>query len=259
MPLPRLHLFEFNDSTWAPLAMRESLVEALSRTLRMAGVLRGLAGPFADFAEKTGAQEVLDLCAGAGGPAAILVSELRRAGRTPPRFLLTDLLPHPEVWEELRRAEPDAIGFVPTPVDATDIHRELGAGRARTIINALHHLPPALAGSVLRGACEQGPGVFVAEVFGRNPLRFPSIALPGIPALAMIPLLSPRRRVAKALLLPLTFAAAAWDVFVSTLRQYTESELRGMVAPLGEAFRWTYGTFDFPLGGRGFWFSGVRV
>lgn len=259
MPLPRAQLFEFNDSRWAPVAIRESLVEALSRTLVWARVLRGLAGPFASFLDETGAREVLDLCAGAGGPAAILVRELRRAGRAPPRFLLTDLLPHLELWDALRRADPDAIEFVPASVDATAIPRDLGAGRARTIINALHHLPPALAGAVLRGACEEGPGVFVAEVFGRNPLRFPSIAVPGAAALAVTPFLSPRHRLAKSLLLPITFVAAAWDVFASTLRVYTERELREMVAPVGNAFRWSYGTYAFPFGGRGFWFSGVRA
>lgn len=259
MPLPRVHLFEFNDSPWVPAAVRESLVEALSRTLVWARVLRGLAAPFATFIEQTGAREVLDLCAGAGGPAAILARELRRAGRRPPRFLLTDLLPHPEVWDALRIADPDAIDFVTTSLDATGTPHDLGAGRVRTIINALHHLPPAAAGSMLRCACEESPGVFVAEVFGRAPSRFPTIAVPGIAALAVTPFVSTRHRMVRALLLPVTFAAAAWDVFVSTLRMYTEAELREMVAPVGKAFRWSYGTYSFPLGGRGYWFSGVRA
>lgn len=258
MPIPRRQLFEFNDSAWAPAALRELLIEALSRTLAWGRVLRTLAPPFASFVEQTGVREVLDLCAGAGGPAAILARELREAGRTPPRFLLTDSFPHPEAWEALHRADPDAIGYVSDPLDATVIPRELGAGRARTMINALHHLSPARAASILRGACEDGPGVFVAEVFERNPVRFPTIAVPGVVALTVTPFVSPRRRLAKALLLPVALVAAAWDVFVSTLRVYTESELREMVAPLGAGFRWSYGTYSFPLGGRGFWFSGVR-
>ena len=32
-----------------------------------------------------------------------------------------------------------------------------------------------------------------------------------------------------------------------------------MVAPLGDAFEWSYGTYPFALGGRGAWFAGVRV
>ena len=129
VPIPRVQLFEFNDSAWAPAALRELLIEALSRTLAWGRILRALATPFASFVEQTGVREVLDLCAGAGGPAAILARELRQAGRTPPRFLLTDLLPHPEAWEALRRADPDGIGYLPDSIDATVVPRQLGAGR----------------------------------------------------------------------------------------------------------------------------------
>jgi hypothetical protein len=258
MALPRLQLFEFNDLPRAPPALRESLVEALSRALSWGRMLRGLERPFSSFLERTGATEVLDLCAGAGGPATILAAELRRSGRRPPRFLLTDLHPHARVWQRLQDQDPEAIGFVTESVDATAIPPELGAGRARMIVNALHHLPPGLAAEVLRGACASGPGVFVAEGFERNPLRFFPIAPMGIVAMLVNPLLSPRRRLAKLLLLPVSLAVAPWDGLVSTMRVYSEKELREMVAPLGEQFEWRYGTFRFPLGGRGYWFAGVR-
>jgi hypothetical protein len=202
---------------------------------------------------------VLDLCAGAGGPASILASEFRRVGRRPPRFLLTDLHPHVAAWTALQSRDPEAIGFIPEPVDATAIPPALGKGRVRLIVNALHHLPPAVAGEVLRGACAEGPGVFVAEGFERNPLRFFPIAPMGLVAMLSNVWLSPRRRLAKLLLLPVSIVVAPWDGIVSTLRVYTEAELRAMVAPLGDAFEWTYGTFPFPLGGRGYWFMGVRV
>ena len=44
---------------------------------------------------------------------------------------------------------------------------------------------------------------------------------------------------------------------MSTLRVYTEADLRSMVAPLGDAFRWEYGTYDFKPFGRGYYFRGV--
>ena len=258
MTLPRLHLFEFNDAAWAPAALREQIVESLSRALSWGGMLRGLASPFAAFLERTGASSVIDLCAGAGGPASILATELRRLGKPPPRFLLTDLYPHVEVWTELRRADPEAIDFVAEPVDATSIPAALCNGQPRSIINALHHLPPALAGQVLREAARDAPGVFVAEGFPRSPLRFLPIAPMGIAAMLANPLLSPRRRAQKLLLLPLSLACAPWDGFVSTLRVYSEAELREMVAPLGDQLVWSHGTFSFPLGGKGTWFAGVR-
>ncbi len=259
--MQRRHLFEFNDSPWAPVSLRETIVEALSRTLAWGRILQGLVQPFADFVARTGATEVLDLCSGAGGPAAILAVELARAGVRPPRFLMTDLQPHPEAWARVRQAHPGVIDFVADPVDATRIPEAVGTGRARVIINALHHFPPGLAGEIVRGACEGSPGVFIAEGFERNPLRFASFALAGLPALYVNPLLAPRHRLEKALLTwltPAAVAASAWDGVVSTLRVYTEDELRAMVAPLGDAFTWRYGTYGFAPMGRPYYFYGVR-
>jgi hypothetical protein len=258
MPLPRLQLFEFNDSDWAPPALREALVESLSRALDWGRMLRGLTVPFGDFLDATEAREVLDLCSGAGGPAVVLARELRRASRKPPRFLLTDLTPHPESWAQLKLADPEVIDFVEGPVDATAIPAGLAGVPARMIVNGLHHLPPQVAGAVLRGACQGGAGIFVAEGFERSPLRFWPIAPMGVVAMIANLFLAPRHRLAKVLLFPFTLLVAPWDGIVSTLRVYTEAELREMVAPLGDAFEWNYGTYSFPLGGRGYWFSGVR-
>ena len=94
MSLPRMQLLEFNDETWVPDAIRESLIESLSRALDWGRMLRGLVAPFAKFLEETQAREVLDLCSGAGGPVVVLATELKRAGKAVPRFLLTDILPH---------------------------------------------------------------------------------------------------------------------------------------------------------------------
>jgi hypothetical protein len=44
---------------------------------------------------------------------------------------------------------------------------------------------------------------------------------------------------------------------VSTLRIYDEADLRALVAPLGDGFHWTYGTYRHGLLGRGYYFFGV--
>ena len=260
--LPRAHLFEFNDSPWAPRVLRDTLIEALSRTLAWGGILRGLVAPFARFLDATGAREVLDLCSGAGGPVAILADELARAGRKPPRFVLTDLQPQVGDWERIRQRHPGLVDYVAEPVDAAHLPTLLGdAQRPRMIINSLHHFRPELARSILCGAGERAPGVFVAEGFERNPLRFAPYAAAGVPALMATPWLSSRERALKAAatyLSPLMLGICAWDGVVSTLRVYTEAELRAMVEPLGAAFRWEYGTYPFAPLGRGSYFFGVR-
>ena len=261
MELPRTQAFEFNDAEWTPPFIREMVVETLSRTLRWGRVLSELVEPFGRFLEQSGAPEVLDLCAGAAGPAAILASELLRAGKQPPRFLLTDLYPRLEAWQRARQQHPDWINFVSESVDATRIPEALGKGRARTIINALHHFPPATAKAMFADAVAGSKGIFVAEAFERNPLRFVVPMAPaGLAALLANPLLARQDRLAKAALTwfsPVALGIGAWDGLVSTLRVYTKEDLFGMVAPLGDSFRWEYGTYSFAPFGRGTYFFGV--
>lgn len=262
MHLPRVQLFEWNDLAETPAALRETVVESLSRTLRWGGVLRDLVGPFRSFLEEAGAQEVLDLCSGAGGPAVVLAREMQRAGAAPPRFVLTDLFPRVDHWEKARAEHPGILDFEPAPVDATAIPAALGEGRARVIINAFHHFPPDLARSLLADAVQAGAGFFLAESFDRNPLRFCSMWPAGLPALLLNPILSHDRRLQKAALTwmtPVVLAASAWDGFVSTLRVYTEAELRAMAEPLGGGYRWRYGVYRFAPLGRGYYFYGVKA
>ena len=259
MPLPRLQLFEWNDLARTPAPLRDGIVETLSRTLRWGRMMAGLVEPVRGFLAAAGTDEVLDLCAGAGGPAGVLAEELGRAGAAP-RFVLTDLFPRTADWAELARAHPGVIDYVPDPVDATAIPPALAAGRARMVVNAFHHFPPALAQAILDDAVAGARGVFIAEAFERNPLAFLSFAPAGALALAANPLLAKKDRLAKALLTwatPITLAAGTFDGLVSTMRIYSEADLRAMVARHGARFRWTYGTYRYPFGGKGYYFWGV--
>lgn len=257
--LPRLQLVEWNDLEATPAALRDVIVESLSRSLRWGRMLRGLVEPFRAFLEAAGTDEVLDLCAGAGGPAAVLATELGKRGAAP-RFLLTDLFPRPEAWVEVQREHPGVIDFVEYPVDATGIPPHLAAGRARVVINAFHHFPPPLASAILGDAVAGSRGIFISEALVRNPLSFLAFGPAGLAALYAEPLLARRDRLKKAFLVwatPIALAAGTWDGLVSTMRIYEEEELRAMVAPLGDSFRWTYGTYTHSLGGRGYYFYGV--
>lgn len=260
MALPRLQLFEFNDLDWVGSDVRDTVVESLSRGLRWGRTLTGLVEPFAEFLQAAGTGRVLDLCAGAGGPAQIVVEEFRRAGREPPELLLTDLYPRERAWQRLLGLEPKIQAHLEA-VDATAIPPELGAGRARAIINAFHHFPPSLAERILADAVRSRAPIWVSEPFDRNPLQFLAFAPFGLAALLANPVLTPEPTLGKAVLswgvLPLTLGISAWDGFVSTLRAYEHPELLEMVRPLGGEYRWEFGTYRYALGGKGYYFWGV--
>ena len=260
MELPRVQAFEFNESPSVPAFVRDTVVESLSRALRWGHILGGLVPPFERFLRESGSTEVLDLCAGAAGPATILASEMQQRNIVPPRFLMTDLFPQIDAWEAARAAHPGVIDFVGDPVDATRIPAPLAEGRARVIINALHHFPPELARGIFEDAVRGSRGIFVAEAFERTPLGFVSMWPAGLLALLVNPLVTKKDRLAKAALTyltPLTAGIALWDGVVSSLRIYSKSDLFEMVAPFGDTFRWEYGLYHFRPFGRGMYFYGV--
>lgn len=260
MKLPRVQAFEFNETPSVPAFVRDTVVESLSRTLKWGHILGGLVQPFQRFLRESGSTEVLDLCAGAAGPAVILASEMQRRGVVPPRFLMTDLFPQIDAWVAARGEHPDVIDFVGEPVDATRIPAALADGRARVIINALHHFPKELARGILGDAVRGSRGIFVSEAFERTPLGFFSMIPAGLPALLANPFLTKKHRLAKAAmtyLTPLTMGISLWDGVVSSLRIYSKEDLFEMVAPFGDAFRWEYGLYHFRPFGRGMYFYGV--
>jgi hypothetical protein len=177
----------------------------------------------------------------------------------PPRFILTDLTPAPAVWQALAAQHPDDIGFEPEPVDATAIPPAIAHGRARIVMNALHHFPPPFAQKLFADAVHSGNGIFIAEPFVRNPLRLLPLMLAALLSFVVTPFVTRSRRLQKALWVLSTLGplAALWDGVVSTLRVYSEAELRALVAPLGDSFTWTYGVYRHGLGGRGYYFWGV--
>lgn len=258
--LPRVHLFEFNDQEWAPVALRDTIVESLTRTLLWGHILDGLLDPLLAFLDEAGTRHVLDLGSGAGGPAHALATAAAKRGSSLD-LLLTDLFPRPATWQKLKVAHPGLVDFVAEPVDATRIPEALSRGRARVIVNTFHHLPEDLARAVIADAKKSRAPFFMAEGFERNPLRFAAFAPAGLPALLVSPLFAHDRRLARAALVwasPLALLASIWDGLVSTMRVYTEEELREMAGD-DPSYRWTYGTYDFAPWGRGYYFCGVPV
>jgi hypothetical protein len=259
MSLPRARLFEFNDSDWAPPSLRDFIHESITRSIAWGRSLSGLVAPFETFVAAARVREVLELGAGVGGPARALTQAIRRAGRVPPRFVLTDLRPAVDAWQTLCAQHPEDLGFEPTPVDATHIPTAIANGRARLLINALHHFPPELAQQLFADAVATGNGIFIAEPFDRNPLRLMPLMAVAVLSFLAAPFFTTRARLQKALwfLSLVGPLASLWDGIVSTLRVYDEAELRAMVAPLGDRFTWTFGHHHYGLGGRGYYFWGV--
>ncbi len=255
----RRHVFEFVDQPWLPEVLREGSLEVLSLALSR-GVYDGVAPAFERFLLRTGAERLLDLGSGGGGPTRALLESYAAAGRTPPRVVLSDLFPNLAAFERAAAEDP-RVEFCAEPVSAAEVPPE-HAALPRLLCTVFHHFPPALAQQVLSDAAARAPGIFIVEPLERNPLRYLPMIVRGLPSFVESPFRSPRQRLAKAFfsfVLPLIPAVLAWDGTVSALRMYSEEELMAMAARTGaEDYDWEYGTAPFAPLGRVTWFAGVR-
>lgn len=254
----RVHAFEFNDLPSCPRVVRESIVETLGQAYRWGRVLDGVGPLFGDFCARVRCTSVLDLCSGSGEPVSSLLEALGRRGLAPPRFHLSDLFPDVAAMRRVAARHPGLVEVVAEPVDACDVPARHDQP-ARTIINALHHLPPPVAAGLIADSVAKRRALFVVEGFPRSLRRMAATIPILLVAGALNPLLAPRDRLLKVLstwATPVVAAAGMWDAVVSALRMYSEAELRELTAGARD-YDWEYRLVPYAPAGRAVVFSGV--
>lgn len=249
--MPRLHLLELHEQAWCPTAIRDGATDCL-RFVATVGHQYKYVVPLLQAALlATGATQIVDLCAGGGGPWLRLGPMLRTKEGEPMPILLTDLYPH-HVGEVGQAAARRQLHFVATPVDATRLPPNLPG--FRTLFTAFHHFPPAQARAILQDAVNAGQGIAIFEQTARTPLALLIMLL--LPWLAWLsaPFIRPWRlsRFFWTFLIPAIPLVLWVDGMVSCLRTYSAAELAEMVntldpAPDGTAYVWQIGTARSPL------------
>ena len=235
--IPRLQLFEIADQTWCPDWLRRAMIGYLRTVNRRMEPYAAATPVLADLLRRTGATEVVDLCSGDGGPWLELSAALRE--QVPDLEVeCTDLFPSPEVQREFDGIE--GLSYRTESTSALQVPTELAG--ARTVFTALHHFEPEDVVTMLRDAQEAGVPFAAFEVTHRSVIGLVSTLLMPVFALALMPLVQPRRFVALwfSYLPPIVPLAIGWDGTVSTLRTYRVEDLERMVEPLqSDDYRWS--------------------
>jgi hypothetical protein len=239
--VPRLHLIEIHEQQWCPAIVRDALRGVLQQAMsRMPGfefILEDLLSAM----DATGTTEVLDLCAGSGGPWVRLYPLLASDPRIE-RVRQTDLYPDLPAMEAVQR---DTNGLtIPhaEPVDAIHVPPELPG--LRTLFSAFHHFEPARARRILASAVADGRGIGIFEVAERSAWVTFFCILTAIPlTLALVPFIRPFRwpYVLFTYVLPIIPLLFAFDGVVSCLRAYTPEELLAMGREVGPDYEWKAG------------------
>ena len=118
------------------------------------------------------------------------------------------------------------------------------------LVNTFHHLRPDAARAVLQDAVDAGQPIVVAELLRRHPLIVAMNLAAGLPLFAIVPFLRPFRFswLLFTYLIPLIPLGFTVDALVSTLRIYSEEELREMIASLDgpDRFDWSFEYVSMP-------------
>ena len=190
----------------------------------------------------SGAQRVLDLCSGAGGPWPSLVRDFEINGTKTPEVLLTDKYPITRTLDDFESPSSPRIHFLNHSVDATQIPEYLHG--FRTLFSAFHHLNPDEARRLLQDSVHKRQGIGIFEAPARHTLTLLSLVLIPLAAWLFVPFRRPFRwsRLLWTYLIPVIPFVLFFDGLISCLRAYSRRELQEMTRGLATCgYRWEIG------------------
>jgi hypothetical protein len=233
--MKRLQLFEIEDQPWLPAAFRDAIRRYLAAAWKMTPLPHLWAKRLMSLLDSTGLDQIVDLGSGSGGPAPLIVGEMRKSG-LPVRAVLTDLFP--DQHGGVRNPEL-GIEYWPEPVNAVQVPESLTG--VRTMFASFHHFPPAAAKGILRNAFIQRRPICIFEMTSRTLISALSCVLVPLAVLVITPRVRPMSlfQLVFTYLIPLLPLMVFWDAFVSQLRTYSPDDFRAMTADLAAGdYQW---------------------
>src|SRR3984893_19158739 len=222
--------FEFHDQQWFPKSLRDGVTDALQFILSLSGIYRPIVPLLNAAVDASGADRIVDLCSGGGGPWLWLYRLLRvRDGRRI-EVCLTDKYPNGAAFENARQKTGGQITFYGGFVDAASLPRELSG--FRTIFTSFHHFTPDEAVAILQNAAAEGQGIGVFEAAKRDPLNILLTVLMPLAGGLTAPFARPFRvsRIFWTYFIPVIPFVLFFDGVISCLRAYSQKELSVLAA-----------------------------
>ena len=200
--------------------------------------------------EDCGAERVVDLCSGGGGPWLSPAWRSALAEHAPLTVVLTDKFPSSALPERLV----PGVSSANFPVDAAHVPEALRG--FRTIFSSFHHFPDPVASDVLGDAVRSGEGFAMAEVTTPTLRAFATMLLMPVFDWILTPRMRPFRwsRLLLTYLLPVIPLVVLWDGIVSCFRARTPEELLALTSDFPH--------YDWQAGyarGQGIWLASVYL
>ncbi|KAF4424862.1 hypothetical protein FACUT_10187 [Fusarium acutatum] len=250
--VPRFHLFEIDDQTWFPAFLRARVQDGLTRawlsntplqsqspaSLSAQVLIKQLNTSLPDYT-------YIDFCAGGGGPtpsiARTVNAHLQSQGSDPVRFILTDLHPNVEAWEQVAQKNP-LLTYERNSVDASSapeylVKRDDGTKPFRLFNLAFHHFDDDLAKDILRDTVETSEGLAIFELQDRSFASVLAVTFLGIGAFFSAPFFALKWRSPATFifscLIPILPFVLMFDGYISALRTRTPEEVETLLRSCG--------------------------
>jgi hypothetical protein len=240
--IPIVRLFEIHDQAWFPQFLRDEFVDGLQMILDVSNTYQPIAKLLGKRVKESGAERVLDLCSGAGGPWPSLVRHFEISGARAPEVLLTDKYPSTRELHDFESPATSRIHFLRHSVDATQIPEHLHG--FRTLFSSFHHLNPDEARGLLQDSVSRRQGIGIFEAPARRTLTLLSLLFIPVAAWLFVPFRRPFRwsRLLWTYLIPVIPFVLFFDGLISCLRAYSPAELQEMTRGLATSgYRWEIG------------------
>ena len=237
-----VRLFEIHDQPWFPQFLRDEFVDGLQMILEVMNTYEPIAHLLWKRLEECGADRVLDLCSGAGGPWPSLVRHFEMNGARPPEVFLTNKYPSTRGLHDFESPTANRIHFLRHSVDATQIPEHFHG--FRTLFSSFHHLNPDEARHLLQDSVSRRQGIGIFEAPARRTLTLLCLLLIPIAAWLFVPFRRPFRwsRLLWTYLIPVIPFVLFFGGLISCLRAYSLGELQEMTSGLeGGGYRWEIG------------------
>ena len=240
--IPRLHLFEVEDSPLLPSVIRDMMTEYLHWVVDRSGPYDPAATRIASLLRHAGTTRVVDLASGGAGPWPRLLPLVTAALGAVPHVTLTDLHPNHHAFARAARSSNGAIRSHPEPVDATAVPSSLPG--VRTMFTGLHHLSPEQVRALMHDAAAQRQPFVAFELTRRSMGGVLLMLSSALLVVVSAPFIRPFRleRLVLTWLIPILPLFIVWDGVVSAFRTYTPDELRALAAEVKRpGYKWEVG------------------
>lgn len=236
-------LFEFEDLSWFPHTIRESMTDYLRYILTACNFYEPITALLMKGMEKTNSTQIIDLCSGGGGAIEQIGSNINSRYNTNIKIILTDKYPNISAFELLATKTNNSISFSDISVDATDVPNELHG--LRTVFSGFHHFDATQAKAVLQNAVSANQGIAIFDGGDKNIMAILGIIFfHPIVFLLFTPFFRPWRisRIIFTYIIPIIPVCTIWDGVVSITRLYQPDALLRLAKDVDDTnYIWTAG------------------